>query len=769
MNRLARLLSFAALAFAVYYSLDHQRPDIPGEEKVPAGRFSTMRALVHVKEMSKAPHYCGTAAHTQVRDYIAGELEKMGLDVQIQKQEAFWEKWKAGVTAQNVLARIEGEKEGKALLLLSHYDSSPASSLGASDDASGVATILEGIRAFLAKGEKPENDIIILFSDAEELGLVGAKAFTAFHPWVKDVGLVINFEARGSGGPSYLLLETNRGNAGLVRAVAAAGPSYPVGNSLLYSIYKMLPNDTDLTVFREDADIDGINLAFIDDFFDYHSAQDSYERLDRRTLAHNGTYLTALLDYFSRTPLEKIRSGEDNVFFNAPGFGLVYYPFSAVLPSAVLLLVVFIILLAVAIRQKRIRPKDTGTGALRFFTALVASLVTGIGGWKLLQIIFPSFQDILQGYPYQSHSLMFVFSGFLMWILFRIYKNRGNETPVAAWSVSPIFAWLLLNLFFAVKLPGGGFFIMVPLAAIILWVYETFTDDKKYPVLFYTLLLIPVLLVFIPLIVMFPVGLGMKAIVVTLFFIMMITTSFWGLFSRFGSSVRYMFLLISVIAFVSVWQNNSYTPGRKKPTGVFYVHDLDTGKAYFAGYSEKTDSYTRQFFGDEARHDSFPVNFYNKFNNLVRTYTETEARQLPPPEISHRIDTVRNNPVYHLTLRTRRNANLFYLVTAYPVQPVSVTCNGIPYHPGEKSKTSLTTGKVTNFLSYWLTPGSGSLHIEYRTENNEPAYWELYEIKFDLHDNPEFDIHPRNDKQMPMPFVINDATVLKKVIKENIH
>jgi hypothetical protein len=46
-----------------------------------------------------------------------------------------------------------------------------------------------------------------------------------------------------------MLMETNAGNAGLVKEFAAANATFPVSNSLMYSIYKMLPNDnTDLTV-----------------------------------------------------------------------------------------------------------------------------------------------------------------------------------------------------------------------------------------------------------------------------------------------------------------------------------------------------------------------------------------------------------------------------------------------------------------------------------------------------------------------------------------
>ena len=77
-----------------------------------------------------------------------------------------------------------------------------------------------------------------------------------------------------------MLIETNRGNAKMVDEFTAAQPKYPVANSLAYSIYKMLPNNTDLTVFREDADIEGFNFAFIDDHFDYYFLN-NYERLTK--------------------------------------------------------------------------------------------------------------------------------------------------------------------------------------------------------------------------------------------------------------------------------------------------------------------------------------------------------------------------------------------------------------------------------------------------------------------------------------------------------
>ena len=158
-----------------------------------------------------------------------------------------------------------------------------------------MVTILETLRAYILNGKKPKNDIIVLFTDAEEVGLDGARLFVNNHPWAKNVGIALNFEARGSGGPSNMIVETNGGNKNLIKAFMEADVKFPVASSLMYSIYKMLPNDTDSTVLREGADIDGFFFAFIDDHYDYHTANDTYDNLDVNTLQHQGEYLLPLV------------------------------------------------------------------------------------------------------------------------------------------------------------------------------------------------------------------------------------------------------------------------------------------------------------------------------------------------------------------------------------------------------------------------------------------------------------------------------------------
>ena len=107
-----------------------------------------------------------------------------------------------------------------------------------------------------------------------------------------------------------MIVETNSGNKNLINAFMEADVKFPVASSLMYSIYKMLPNDTDSTVLRQGGDIDGFFFAFIDDHFDYHTANDNFENLDRNTLQHQGEYLLPLVHYFADADLSSLKSSE---------------------------------------------------------------------------------------------------------------------------------------------------------------------------------------------------------------------------------------------------------------------------------------------------------------------------------------------------------------------------------------------------------------------------------------------------------------------------
>src|SRR5262249_8235602 len=154
----------------------------------------------------------GSPEHASVLDYIVGEARTIGLDTEVQRTSGFRRSRTGqvqGAAVENIVARLPGKNNTRAVLLAGHYDS-VATGPGASDDGSAVATMLETARALKA-GPPLGNDLIFLFTDAEEVGLLGAQAFVTENPAVKNVGVVFNLEARGNEGAT-LMFETSADN-----------------------------------------------------------------------------------------------------------------------------------------------------------------------------------------------------------------------------------------------------------------------------------------------------------------------------------------------------------------------------------------------------------------------------------------------------------------------------------------------------------------------------------------------------------------------------
>ena len=120
--------------------------------------------------------------------------------------------------------------------------------------------------------------------------------------------------------------------------VSKAAP-HPLGNSLMYEVYKRMPNDTDMTVFKR-AGIPGMNFAAIEGYASYHKQLDRPELLQEGSLQHQGEILLALTQYFGNAPLDNLRSA-DSVYFDAPGLGMVNYPISLALPLCGVLILFF--------------------------------------------------------------------------------------------------------------------------------------------------------------------------------------------------------------------------------------------------------------------------------------------------------------------------------------------------------------------------------------------------------------------------------------------
>ncbi len=766
MRRSYTFLSFLLLVGLIYYSFYSLMPRSGSPASTPETEFSTERALVPLKEITKAPHYIGSEENARVREYLMEELQKLGLEPQTQEGYVINEAWQSMDKPVNIVAKIEGSENGKALLIFSHYDSALVPSFGASDAGSGVVTILETLRAYKASGKKPKNDIIVLFTDGEEVGLDGAKLFTRKHPWAKDIALALNFEARGSGGPSNMIVETGQGNKNLVQGFIAANPEFPVASSLMYSVYKMLPNDTDSTVLREESDIDGLFFAFIDDHFDYHTSNDTFDRLDRNTLQHQGSYLLPLVHYFANADLSQIKSDEDYVYLNFPFLKMISYPFTWVTPMVILAAILFILLLLYGFKRGRLKIPDVGRGFVPFLLSLIIAGLLGYYGWLLILKIYPQYKEIQHGFTYNGHTYIAFFVALTLTLLFIIYRKFSRKIHPANLMVAPLFFWLLINIGVAVYLKGAAFFIIPTYFGLLaLWVL---IRQEQPNLLLMGLLSAPAIFIFAPLIQFFPVGLGLKMIVISCVF----TVLLFGLlqsilgFYRLKKLLALVSLLLSFFFLVKAHLSSHFSEERQKPNSLLYYLDTDTQKAYWITYDKELDEWTQQYFGEQQLDPLLYVESpsANKYHIGYSYAAEAPTLEIPIFEALRNYDSIDGHQrKVSFTLVPKRDVDVIRLYADRNTLFNSLSLNGIPL---ALDSLGIAFGgrKDDGLINYYVSPND-TLQVSYSTSADAKVTFKVLEYSFDLLKNAKLNVPQRPENTMTKPFVFNDAIVTKHQIQ----
>lgn len=763
MKFLAGILSFLLVLFFMWYSFFSLMPREGKPATAPQTEFSSQRALTPLKEITKAPHYHGSEEHTRVREFLVKELQALGLETEVQEGFVLNEGWRGLDRPKNIIGLWKGSGNGKSLVLLTHYDSAKVPSYGASDAGSGVVTILESLRAYKAAGKQPKNDIIVLFSDAEEIGLDGAQLFVNEHKLAKNAGLVLNFEARGSGGPSNMILETNGGNANLVKAFVDAHPEYPVASSLMYSIYKMLPNDTDSTIFREDGNIDSFFFAFIDDHYDYHTANDTFENLDRESLQHQGSYLLPLLHYFGDADLSTLKAEEDYVYVNAPFVKMITYPFSWIFPMLIVAVVLFLFLLFYGFSKRSLKGKEVGKGFGALLLSLVSCGAVGYLGWMLLQLIYPQYAEIQHGFTYNGHWYIAFFVVLSSAIVFKIYRSFKVKKEVASFYVAPLTLWLIVNVAVAVILKGAAYWI-IPVFFGLLSFFILLKQEKP-SLLLLTLLAIPALSFFAPLIQFFPVGLGLKMLVISCVFVVLL----FGLlvpvfgFYRWKNMIALGSFLFAIVLFFVANAKSDFTETRQKPNSLIYYQNADTNENFWLTYDKMLDPWTQGYLGSSPEEASKYVTNTagSKYNTGYSYAAKAPTKNIAPFEVRLESDTINQNlRNVTFTIIPKRNVHEISLYTDGSTEFESLTFNGKTVSK-DTTNNSFYRRKSNMLLRYFIAD-EDSLEVSLSVEKNTPLNFQVLEYSFDLLKHPQFTINKRPKNTMPKPFINTDAIVVKR-------
>lgn len=427
------------------------QPTTPRAADVPAAHFSALRAMADVDFLAAAPRPIGSAHHEAAREFLAQRLRGLGGDVEVQDSVV------DGVPVANLVARFAGSGAAPgAVLLCAHYDS-VAAGPGAGDDAMGCAVAVEIARALAAAPTPPARDLIVLLTDGEERGLLGARAFLAGgdgglppHPLAAAIALVLNFEARGSGGPAWMF-QTGRDNGALIGALASA-PA-PAASSLAKAVYERMPNDTDLTVFLR-ADLPGLNFACIDRFASYHTARDVAARLAPGTVQQMGDQGLAVarwaLAYYGdfRAP--------DAAYFNLYGRGFVSFPLSWTPALAALTAM----LAAAALSRRRARPGAALLGLLGVLLAIALPAAFVFGAAR----IFPSQFSHAASHASELHLRLLglgcaLVAAVAAWAL---AAGAARRLPRCDCGAGALLLTALGAIAAAILLPEGAFLFLVP-------------------------------------------------------------------------------------------------------------------------------------------------------------------------------------------------------------------------------------------------------------------------------------------------------------------
>lgn len=684
-------------------------PDAKGQD-TSLSEFSAERAFTHVKEMSRLPHFMGTAEHQRVRDYIVNETKKFGLITDIQAATAlrtYGRRLKAA-RVQNIIATLKGTHNTKAVLIAGHYDSQ-TNSPGAADDGAATGAMLETARAL--KNSPPlQNDIVFLFTDGEEIGMMGAEAFVSEHPLMKNIGVIFNLEARGNKGPS-LTFEVSNENGWIMKEYARAMP-FPFAASLMYEVYKRMPNNTDFTIFKN-AGLAGFNAAFVDGYVNYHSMTDTPENLDPRSLQHHGSYILNFARHFGRLTIDKTNK-PDLVFFNPIGGWLVMYPGWLQLPFLLVMVLLYLLYLFLGIKQKQSSVKGLIGG---FFLYLSAVILICILYWLVqsgIRILYPHYSRY---YSYNFYNIDFYFYmmvGLVVGLFSAFYFLLFKKLKTANLQAGAITLFIILAIFLFLVMPTAAYVMIYPLmfvllAGIITHVFKL-SEAEKYRsyALLQLLAVLPAVALFAPLVKMlftaFSLENGVVSVGLLLILLGFLIPQFKAAYHLSKYALPILALLAAIAAFIGAHLTSTPSPTRPLQTDLIYCLDADTQKTMWVSGNKQTDDWNQWFF---KRSRIAPITAIYPADNGLYLINDAPQATLPLPVLNLLEDRVDNNKrQLHFNLSSARQAQIMTLLFPGDAGIAYMEIDGKPMqtagpgiHPDKK------TGGYT--LDYYGIPPQG--------------------------------------------------------------
>lgn len=422
---------------------------LPAPQDADAEGFSSARVVKDIEFISKEHH---SVAHPQerarVREYLVERLRGLGADtVRLFQYDSLVGPRNKHVVytfdAVNVLAEFAPQTEASSyLMFVAHYDSRYSQpmpkdtvwSYGAADDGYGVGVTLETLNQLLESRKDWKQGVKVLFTDAEEVGMMGMSAMwernrEVFH----DVGLVLNIEARGPWGPA-LMFEACPGNEKVLDLYSDAA-SYPYTYSLTTVVYRFMPNFTDFTIVKDS--VPGLNFSTIADVNHYHTDLDNFDNISEKSIQHYGEQiLPVAMKYLTDeaySDKDALRAEEDKTNFSIPLLGLLSFSKTGYLIFNLVICFIFILLFALeGFRGRLVAVRVLKTSAIVFGCALGVLVLGELYAYLCSEIVGAKFKPfgIVMGIPFDN-TAMIVFIALVFAAGLLVYWN-GRVKAVRA-------------------------------------------------------------------------------------------------------------------------------------------------------------------------------------------------------------------------------------------------------------------------------------------------------------------------------------------------
>ncbi|MGH3981638.1 MAG: M20/M25/M40 family metallo-hydrolase [Pseudonocardiaceae bacterium] len=714
-----------------------ERPPSPVPASAPAQQFSAQRALVALREFATEPRPLGSAASDRARDYLIDALRSGGFSVQTDRAVGAFSA--EGVAAlgrvDNIVATLPGRDPTGSVVLAAHYDS-VAAGPGASDDGAAIAAMLETVRA-LRGGDQLRNDLVLLITDGEEDGLLGAAAFADQYTLTRQRAVVLNWEARGVSGPS-LMFETSRDNAALVGVFAEAAP-HPHGNSSLIEFYRLLPNNTDFTEFAG-AGLPGMNFAYVEGAARYHTPGDSIANLDRASLQHHGANMLGLTRALGNIDLATLTADRDVIFFRFLG-PVIIYPTALVWPLALSALIVLAGVVALARRRRQLSIPRLLLSAVSVVLPLAAAAVAAQGLWWVMVALRPDYADnpfLYRPQLYQLAAAALAGLAVLAW-----YLPLRRRLGAAALACGPL-AWLaLLSVLSAWVAPATSHLVALPALFLAGGLVALLVSRRSvWPVVVITAGIIPSVVLLMPVGVAtfdaagLPGG-GAAAVLLALFGLTLLplvelllppVAQPLGKRRAVLVAVAGMVLVLSLTgAGLAVDRVDAAHPRRVNLT---YVLDSDTGQAHWISRDTEPAEWTRTYV---TEHSESPVVGFE--DGPVWT-GPAPAVPVPTPEVTLRF---RQNNTVELHVSSPRSAPTVVLRVDHRIDEVTVTAPGLA--PAAVTLVGTGQGRWPTEVRFSDLPPEG-IDLTLGTTHQGPLRISVYDQTHGLADVPGFQPRP---------------------------